>query len=122
MSPFTYRPHAPPVSPNHPIPILLTTAQKLVSKSWEHGTFCETLLEVYDLELSVFGREPFGSADLAVPSLDVRTGANGVEVRALKWAMEMGMEERIFGRESRVEVRDELVERRAGDGEYRLFR
>jgi hypothetical protein len=105
--------------------LLLSRAYNLVSKSWEHGTFCEALLEVYDAELSVFGAAPFGPVGLEIPCVKGFEQKQGRRVEALKWARERtGMEERVLSREAKEKgviedraVAEELVERTVGDGE-----
>jgi hypothetical protein len=66
---FPIKPAPPP-----PITALLSQAQSLVSKSWEHGTLCEALLEVYDPSLSVFSRASFGANGSQVPRVVICKG------------------------------------------------
>ena len=98
------------MTPAEPVSNLLAQAQALVSKSWEHGVFCETLLEVMNPELSIFapnGVDPFPNGE--IPKL----GKGEVEkCAALKWASSDGV-----GMRQCVELgKAELVERRRGDG------
>jgi hypothetical protein len=89
---------------------LLAQAQALVSKSWEHGVFCETLIEVMNPELSIFAPnevDPFPDGE--IPKL----GKGDIEkCAALKWASSNGV-----GMRQSVELGPaELVKRRRGDG------
>lgn len=89
---------------------LLAQAQALVSKSWEHGVFCEILIEVMNPELSIFapnGVDPF--PDEEIPKL----GKGDIEkCAALKWASSNGV-----GMRQSVDLGSaELVKRRRGDG------
>jgi hypothetical protein len=97
------------MTPSEQVSALLAQAQSLVSKSWEHGVFCEALLEIMNPELSVFAPkevDPFPDGE--IPKL----GKDEVEkCAALKWAStdQVGM------RQSVERGNDELVERRSGD-------
>jgi hypothetical protein len=98
------------MTPAEHVPTLLAQAQVLVSRSWEHGVFCETLLEAMNPELSIFapnGVDPFPDGE--IPKLakgDVEKCA------ALKWASSDGV-----GMRQSVELGTaELVKRRRGDG------
>src|ERR1700709_1368529 len=98
------------MTPSEQVSALLAQAQSLVSKSWEHGVFCEALLEIMNPELSVFAPkevDPFPDGE--IPKL----GKDEVEtVAALVWARSDGV-----GMRRCVEVgADELVKRRRGDG------
>ncbi len=93
----------------------LAQAQLLVSKSWEHGVFCETLLEVMNAELSVFapnGVDPFPDGQL--PKL----GKVDLEkCSALRWASSDGVGMRQFVESGTAE----LVRRRRGNGMQKFF-
>lgn len=98
------------MNPLEQVSTLLAQAQSLVSKSWEHGVFCETLLEIMSPELSAFAPkeiDPF--PDGKIPKL----GKNEVEkCAALKWASS----DRVGMRQCVEMGTAELVERRSGDG------
>jgi hypothetical protein len=100
----------PTMTPAESVSNLLAQAQALVSKSWEHGVFCETLLEVMSPELSIFaphGVDPFPGGE--IPKL----GKGDVEkCVALKWASSDG----VGMRQSVESGAAELVKRRRGDG------
>jgi hypothetical protein len=104
-----YTPH-PTMTSAEQVSALLAQAQSLVSKSWEHGVFCETLIEIKSPEISVFAPkevDPFPDGE--IPKL----GKDEVEkCAALKWASSDGV-----GMRQCVELgKAELVERRRGDG------
>lgn len=144
-----YQTPNPPLSSPNPIPQLLAIVQSLVSKSWEHGTLCETLLEVSDPELSVFGSQPFAdgpselheprrhgaASDVGSPS-GVPSVVPGEEGPALRWARERAglrgrIEEGLGSGKGNGEVgmregeleghEEELFPRRMGDGEFDVW-
>ncbi|GLB39010.1 putative glycosyl hydrolase family 88 [Lyophyllum shimeji] len=51
-----------PFSPGYPVQLVVDLAQNISSHSWEFGTATETLLELYNPELSIFGAFPFEAA------------------------------------------------------------
>ncbi|KAF8623003.1 hypothetical protein AX15_006595 [Amanita polypyramis BW_CC] len=79
---LSHQSSAIPFDPGFDISKVLELAQSLPSHSWEYGTACEALLELYDPSVSVFGDEPFpvptlssdDSASLAYASTKFQIG------------------------------------------------
>jgi hypothetical protein len=86
------RNNAFPLDPGFDIQQVAVLAKSLPSHSWEFGTASETLLELYDPEISVFGSSPFEvtpgylkshrgsiqSLEYAKNVIVIGTGANGL--------------------------------------------
>jgi hypothetical protein len=66
-----------PLDPGFPIENVTILAQSIPSHSWEYGAATQALLELYNPDVSVFGRRPF-----PVPALKTD------DVVALKYAFE----------------------------------
>lgn len=81
-----------PLDPGFDIQKVAALAKSIPSHSWEFGTAAETLLELYDPEISVFGSSPFSKTskylkthrgniqalEYAASTIVIGTGVNGL--------------------------------------------